>query len=233
MTPLNEKIVLVTGAGRGIGLALVRRFLAGGAQVIGTVRSDRAEHQLRAACPDPALVIERCDVTRESDAAALAARLARAPGRVDVLINNAGVFLDRGTPVEALDGATLQATLATNLFGPVALCAALLPLIPRGGRIINVSSTLGQLGDGGLRASGAAYGISKAALNAYTTALANALRPREIFVDAMHPGWVKTDMGGAGAPLDPPAATETAYFLATREGGPTGSFWDRSEVTAW
>jgi NAD(P)-dependent dehydrogenase (short-subunit alcohol dehydrogenase family) len=112
------------------------------------------------------------------------------------------------------------------------VCEGLLDLIPRGGRIVNVSSTMGQL-EGGISAHGGAYAISKTALNAYTSALANALAERGILVDAMHPGWVKTDMGGPNAPLEPADATETAYFLATREPGPTGRLWDRSALTAW
>jgi NAD(P)-dependent dehydrogenase (short-subunit alcohol dehydrogenase family) len=142
------------------------------------------------------------------------------------------VFLDRGVPADALAPDVLQQTLATNLFGAVVMCGALLDLVPRGGRIINVSSTLGQL-ERGIGATGAAYAISKTALNAYTSALAAAVRERGILVDAMHPGWIKTDMGGPGAPLEPEAATETALFLATRAPGETGRLWNKSALTAW
>jgi NAD(P)-dependent dehydrogenase (short-subunit alcohol dehydrogenase family) len=113
------------------------------------------------------------------------------------------------------------------------MCTAFLPLIPAGGRIINVSSTMGQIGDGGLEPYAVAYSVSKAALNAYTTALANRIRERHILADVVHPGWVQTDMGGPGAQISPEEGTETIVFLATRKPGETGRFWNQKRVAVW
>lgn len=235
MPDLNGKLCLISGANRGIGLALVRRFRKAGATVIATVRSDRAEAELRSAIADPDFAIERCDIARGADVAALSDRVRSRIRHLDVLINNAGLFVDADRRMSAaeLDLDVLRETLDTNLFGTIAMCKAFAPMMSRDGRIINVSSTMGQLSDGGIPSSSTAYSVSKTALNAYTSALANALRVRGILADVMHPGWVKTDMGGSGANLEPEEATNTAFFLATRVAGETGLFWDRSRVTAW
>jgi NAD(P)-dependent dehydrogenase (short-subunit alcohol dehydrogenase family) len=132
-----------------------------------------------------------------------------------------------------LDPRVLEETLRTNLFGTIAMCTAFVPLIASGGRIINVSSTMGQLGDGGLEPYAVAYSVSKAALNAYTTALANRLRERGVLADVVHPGWVQTEMGGPGAQITPEQGTETIVFLATRKAGETGRFWNQQRVAAW
>lgn len=229
---LAGRVVAVSGANRGIGRALVRRFLAAGAQVVALVRGATGEAAVRVAFPEHGPAIERCDLTEPASVVAAAARVGACFGRVDVLVNNAGIFLDRGVPADRMDLDVLRATLETNLVGAVAMCRAFAPLIPRGGRILNVSSTMGQL-DGGITPDGAAYSVSKTALNAYTSALAAALAPREIMVDALHPGWVRTDMGGAGAPLDPSEATATALFLATRPPGETGCFWENARKIPW
>jgi NAD(P)-dependent dehydrogenase (short-subunit alcohol dehydrogenase family) len=228
------KTVLITGASRGIGFALTQRFLDAGARVIATVRSDDAEVRLRTAFGRPTLTLRRCDVTDDLAITALAASVRSDPGGVDVLINNAGVFLDedRTATANQLSPKTLRETIETNLIGPVAVCRAFAPLLSTGGRIINISSTMGQLDDG-LESTAVAYSVSKAALNAYTSALSAALAHRQILVDAMHPGWVRTEMGGADASISAAEATDTAYFLATRDAGESGKFWAQSKIIAW
>jgi NAD(P)-dependent dehydrogenase (short-subunit alcohol dehydrogenase family) len=237
MNELTGKTVLVTGANRGIGRALADRFLALGATTLLTARSADARETLArdfAAAGDRVRVFG-CDIADPDSVRALHAAVAAAVPRLDVLVNNAGVFVktDRLMFADDLDPRVLDETLRTNLYGTIAMCTALLPLIPAGGRIINVSSTMGQLGDGGLEPYAVAYSVSKAALNAYTSALANRLRERRILADVVHPGWVQTDMGGPGAQISPDEGTETIVYLATRPAGETGRFWNRKRIVAW
>ncbi len=235
MNDLNGATVLVTGANRGIGRATAERFLETGARVIATARDTSADglKELESGS-NGRLTVERCDIARPDDVTSLLARVERRFGGLDVLVNNAGVLVeeDRNMTADALEPEVLQRTLDVNLFGTIAMCRAFAPLLRDGGRIVNVSSTMGQLDDG-LGATTVAYSVSKAALNAYTSALAAALGAREILVDAIHPGWVKTEMGGAGAHVEPREATETILYLATRPPGDTGKFWYRSRVIAW
>jgi NAD(P)-dependent dehydrogenase (short-subunit alcohol dehydrogenase family) len=254
----NGRTVLVTGANRGIGLATVRRFLAAGDDVIATVRGADAERELRDALtggsgessasgsdespvsdPDEfasRLVVERCDVRDRAQVEGLAERVRERFGRVDVLVNNAAVFEERDYELRAdeLDPDVLRRTLEVNVVGTVTVCVALAPLLPRGGRVVNLSSDLGQFGKaGGMTATMVAYSVSKAAVNAYTSALANALRARGILVDSVHPGWVRTAMGGPNAPLGPEDGAEAVFRLATRAAGESGRFWRDGAPAPW
>jgi NAD(P)-dependent dehydrogenase (short-subunit alcohol dehydrogenase family) len=236
MAEPNERTVLVTGAGRGIGRAIARRFAAAGWRVVATVRDDGAEAALREELRDAALLVERCDLADRASVAALAKRLRARIERLDVLINNAAIFEaeDYVTPADRIDAEMLRRTLDVNVVGTVAITVALLPLVPRGGRVVSLSSDLGQFGKpGGMTATMVAYSISKAAVNAYTAALANALHGREIRVDSIHPGWVRTAMGGASAPRSPEEGAAAVYALATREGGESGRFWRDGAPAAW
>jgi NAD(P)-dependent dehydrogenase (short-subunit alcohol dehydrogenase family) len=236
MVKLDSKLVLVTGANRGIGRALIDRFLAAGAACIATARHETEAQRLAAelAPYGERARVERLDITDADRVRELRDRVRRLEHRVDVLVNNAGVLLeeDRRVSADRLPLDVLRRTLETNLVGTVAMCTAFAALVPDGGRIINVSSTMGQLEEG-LEPSHSAYAVSKAALNAYTSSLAAALAHRRVLVDAMHPGWVKTAMGGPGARITPEAATETALFLATRDGGETGRFWREGRIIPW
>lgn len=231
----NDRTVLVTGAGRGIGRAIAARFLTAEWRVVATVRGEAAERELRG-LRAPRLRVERCDIAHAAQVAALAERLRRDPGRIDVLINNAAIFEDADytMPADALDPELLRRTLEVNVVGTVATTVAILPLVPRGGRIVNLSSDLGQFAKpGGMTATMVAYSMSKAALNAYTSALANAVAGREIRVDSIHPGWVRTAMGGESAPLPPEDAAEAVYELATMRGEETGRFWKDGAPASW
>jgi len=237
MSELTGKTVLVTGANRGIGRALADRFLALGATTLLTARSAAARETLArdfASAGDRVRVFG-CDIADPDSVRALQTGVASAVPQLDILVNNAGVFVktDRLMYADDVDPRVLEETLRTNLFGTIAMCAAFIPSIPAGGRIINVSSTMGQLSDGGLEPYAVAYSVSKAALNAYTSALANRLRERRILADAVHPGWVQTDMGGPGAQISPEAGTETIVFLATRPVGETGKFWNQKQIVDW
>jgi NAD(P)-dependent dehydrogenase (short-subunit alcohol dehydrogenase family) len=167
----------------------------------------------------------------EAESVREAADWARAEhGRLQVLVNNAGLLLDEGRGVLELDEADALATLQVNLLGPWRVAAAFAPLMGKGSRIVNVSSGAGQLSSMGGWAP--AYSVSKAALNALTLQLAQALKGRGIAVNAACPGWVRTRMGGSGAPKSVEEGADTPVWLATdAPAGLTGKFFrDRREI---
>jgi NAD(P)-dependent dehydrogenase (short-subunit alcohol dehydrogenase family) len=180
---------------------------------------------------DEHLVPLRLDVRDPDSVGAALAGIEANPGSLDVLINNAGVH---GEPTGAaeydLDGA--HDVIETNVFGPWRLVQASLPLLRKSPspRIVNVSSGAGQLAEmGGGRT---AYRLSKAALNALTRTLA-ADEP-QIMVNSICPGWVRTDMGGLGAPRSVEQGADTAVWLATLpDGGPSGGFYRDREPIPW
>jgi NAD(P)-dependent dehydrogenase (short-subunit alcohol dehydrogenase family) len=156
-------------------------------------------------------------------------------GRLDILVNNAGVLIDpKGTRAATADATVLRDTLETNLIGALFATQACLPLMrARGyGRIVNISSELGQLGSMG---SGTpAYRISKTALNALTRMLAVELSGTNVKVNAMSPGWVRSDMGGLAAPRSLDQGADTAVWLATLpDDGPSGGFFKDRMPIAW
>ena len=175
------------------------------------------------------------DVTRNDSVTALAEWVDRTYGRCDVLVNNAGVMLDRGQSVLRLADTVLAQTLDTNLTGPLRLAQAFVPLMRRHqyGRIVNLSTTMAQFASGMGRGYGA-YRISKAALNALTLILAAETKGTGILVNSMHPGWVQTEMGGHGAPLTTDQGAATALYLATLPAdAPSGQFWENQQPIGW
>jgi NAD(P)-dependent dehydrogenase (short-subunit alcohol dehydrogenase family) len=226
---LAGKTAVITGANRGIGHAIATLFAREGARCAMLVRTQSEVDELAAdrAAAVPGSSVRVADVTSESSANEAAKNVADEFGAIDLLVNNAGVLLaeDRASSAGTMKTQTLHATLAVNLFGAVQICNAFLPHVKDGGRIINVSSTMGQLSDGAAGYS-PAYCISKTALNAYTVALAQALSSRDILVDSFHPGWAKTRMGGPNANVEVTESAQMALFLATRpRDGRTGLFW--------
>ena len=175
------------------------------------------------------------DVTNEESVRTFAGWLEATCKRCDVLVNNAGILADpRGSRVLDSRVGTWRETLDTNLIGPLLLIQALAPLMRRNGygRIVNVSSGQGQLADMGPGTP--AYRVSKAALNALTRTLAAELKGGGILVNSMCPGWVRTDMGGAGAPRTVEQGADTAVWLATLPGdGPSGGFFRDRKAIAW
>ncbi len=211
----NQPVIVVTGGNRGIGFEIVRQLAARGAQVVLTARKPEAgaEAVAKLATSSPNVQFHPLDVTSEQSVVALRQFIEQKFGHLDVLINNAGIFLKQdGAGLEvSLD--TVRQTLETNTLAPLRLAQALAPLIKhsRSGRIINVSSGMGALSemDGGY----AAYRISKTALNAVTAILAAELKG-SVAVNSICPGWVRTDMGGANAERDVSQGADTPVWLA-------------------
>lgn len=200
------KHCLVTGANRGIGLEFVRQLLTRGDRVIATCRHPgkaTALNTLTGEYPGHLHVLP-LDVASEKSRAELVRELPLVAGRVDLLINNAGV-LHSGERFGQLSAAHLDDSFRTNASGPLLLTEALAPALSDGATVANLSSTLGSIANTG-RFGTPSYNISKAAQNMATVLLAHALRDRGIRVVALHPGWVQTEMGGDGAQIEATAS---------------------------
>ncbi len=230
-----KKIALVTGANRGIGFEISRQLAKAGMDVILTSREETKGRAAVEKLVREGLSVSfaALDVASPESIHALAKKLSEQPGRLDVLINNAGIFKDdhsgaRTTPE------TIVETFKTNSLGPYLLIEAIFPLMKKQqhGRIINVSSGMGQLSE--MEGGYPAYRMSKTALNAVTRIFASAGEGQDILVNSMCPGWVKTDMGGPNAERTPEQAADTAVWLATLpKNGPTGGFYRDREAIAW
>lgn len=240
-----SRIALVTGATRGIGFETVRELAKAGVHTLLAGRdlgraTDAARRLQSEGLPVEAIVL---DVTDAASIAAAAEAVADKHGRLDILVNNAGIVLDEGD--KARSEQSLQVwrdTFETNLFGVIAVTQALLPLMRKSAaaRIVNVSSALGSLA---LQSDPAAplgsfaipaYNVSKSALNAWTVQLAYELRDSGIKVNAVHPGYVKTDMNKGGGDLEVSEGAETSVAMALLgDDGPTATFQYRGDAVPW
>jgi NAD(P)-dependent dehydrogenase (short-subunit alcohol dehydrogenase family) len=215
--------VLITGADRGVGLALALRFLEGGYRVFAGRRGVQSSSELlklEQKYPDR-LTSLMLDVTDVETIRLAVEKVSSDAGAVDILINNAGVHLEDGSlKIEALDftDGHLEKTFAVNTFGPLRVTQAFLPLLDRGKRktVVNVSSEAGSISDC-YRQGEYAYCMSKAALNMQSRILHNYLTPRGYTVLAVHPGWVRTDMGGPNADISPTQSAEGIFDRVNRE----------------
>ena len=235
---MEQRVAVVTGANRGIGFKVCRQLARrSGIRVVLTARDAAKGKTAVKKLADEGLEVDyhRLDVTEAKSIAALAAYLESRYGRCDVLVNNAGIASDpRGSRVLDSKIATYRETLETNLLGPLMLSQALVPLMRKNryGRIVNMSSGMAQLSDMGVGSP--AYRISKTALNALTRTLAAELKGSGILVNSMCPGWVRTDMGGPGAPRTVAQGADTAVWLATLpDDGPSGGFFRDRKPIPW
>ena len=234
----DQRVAVVTGGNRGIGLEICRQLgRRGGIRVFLTARNETKGNAAAKKLRDEGLEIEfyPLDVTIEQSVNTFAGWLEGTCKRCDILVNNAGIVADpRGSRLLDSRPVTYRQTLDTNVFGPLLLSQALVPLMKnnRYGRIVNVSSGQGQLSDMGVGTP--AYRVSKTALNALTCVLAAELKGSGILVNSMCPGWVRTDMGGPGALRTVQQGADTAVWLATLpDDGPTGGFFRDRKPIAW
>ena len=233
---------MVTGASRGIGLALVKELAGRGWRVLAGARHPAAAHDLqtaaRAAEPG-AIEILTMDVRSDESVRGAAEEAAAKVRALDVLVNNAGVFPEEGSePLEKVPLDCFEEAFAVNVVGVARVTRLLLPLLTRAKhpRVINISSLAGSIA-AKEDSRHYCYSASKAALNMLTRAMAAELRPRGVTVVAVTPGWVKTDMGGPQAPL---TVGESARSLAATidrvSHHDAGQFLDRDGrqgVAAW
>jgi NAD(P)-dependent dehydrogenase (short-subunit alcohol dehydrogenase family) len=227
----EARIAVVTGANRGIGFEISRQLAARGLRVVMAARDEDKALQAAAELDEDGIPFP-LDVTDPEGPGRLAAFLESRFGRVDVLVNNAGVFLDRSWGGLDVPMQVVRETIEINLVGAWALSQAVVPLMRRGnyGRIVNLSSGLGAMSE--MSEGYPAYRVSKLALNGLTRILAAELRGTNVLVNTLCPGWVQTEMGGPGAPRHVQEGADTAVWLATLpDGGPSGQFFrDRRQI---
>lgn len=223
------KTVLITGVSRGIGMALAHEFASRGFQVIGTSTTGTVSYSLENMSVLP------LDLSKPASITDCVSAIKKNGASIDILVNNAGVLLDDGESAVIVD--KLRKTLEVNLIGTIDFTEQILPFVNKDGHIINMSSSAGSLAGTFMQSSidYPAYKISKVALNMYTIALSKRLQaedPRSITVSSVHPGWVKTEMGGDDATMDPEEAAKYIADLAISK-PETGQFWHKGKRFPW
>ena len=228
----DGRVAVVTGANRGLGRAIALGLARLGHQVRVAARNREAAEAVASALRGEGLIATAfvLDVSDDASVSAAAPVLASA----DVIVNNAAILPDQGVSALEVPIDIVRRTLEVNTVGAIAVmqCAAPAMRARRYGRIVNVSSDWGALSL--MAGHQLAYRVSKAALNAASRVFADELRADGVLVNAMHPGWVRTEMGGADALLEPEAAADTALWLATLPAdGPTNGFFHNRVPHAW
>jgi NAD(P)-dependent dehydrogenase (short-subunit alcohol dehydrogenase family) len=227
----NQKIALVTGANKGIGFEVARQLAGKGFRVLLAARNPEAGRAALARLPGDARFLP-LDVANDASIREAAAGFGKGHGRLDILINNAGIYPDEGVNILSVTREQLVTTFQTNAFGALRVSQEFLPYLQKSGeaRIINVSSGYGALD--GLSADVPSYCLSKLALNGITLMLGQALRHHRIAVNSVCPGWVRTDMGGPGATRSVKEGADTIVWLASEAPSSlTGKFIrDRHEI---
>jgi len=232
-------VAIVTGAYRGLGLEAARQLAAAGHRVVLTARREAegraAAEKLAAGGAD--VRFAPLDVTAAESIRALRDMLKRDFGRIDVLVNNAGIFPDPspGSPEASIFEAgldTIRAGFETNTLAALRLCQELIPLMEGRGCVVNVSSGMGQLSD--MNGCCPAYRLSKLALNGVTRIFADELQGTAIKINSVCPGWVRTEMGGPNATLSLEEGARGIVWAATLPAdGPSGGFFRHGEQIPW
>jgi NAD(P)-dependent dehydrogenase (short-subunit alcohol dehydrogenase family) len=242
----TQRVALISGANKGIGFETARQLGKQGITVLMGARDlakgQAAAEQLKKEGIDARAV--KFDVVNAADIKAAAEKIEKEFGKLDILINNAGVMFEPigGNNTSSVPDDVVRKTFDTNFFSAISVTKAFLPLLKKSdaGRIVNVSSILGSLtlhsteGSPIYEAKALAYDASKAALNSFTIHLAHELKGTKIKVNSAHPGWVKTDMGTDAAPMNIVDGAKTEVELATLGAdGPTGGFFHMGEAINW
>ncbi|WP_276273262.1 SDR family NAD(P)-dependent oxidoreductase [Haloarcula litorea] len=225
---LDGQVALVTGATRGIGARIAAALADRGATVYAGARDT---DDVTAPAQRPV----ELDVTEEAEIAAAVDRIDDEAGRLDVLVNNAGVF-HRSGPLHEMSTADLDHTLDVNLRGPVLVTRHALPLLldTDGPRVVTMSSGLGRFTRGRMGGDYPAYRLSKVGVGGLTAYLDAEYGGRGLLANAADPGWVRTDMGGSGAPRTPEEGADTAVWLSRfRPGAPAGRLWKDRDPVDW
>lgn len=232
----DKQVALVTGGNRGIGYELVKKLALKGFRVILASRDPmggvEAAKKLKESDLDVSFVM--LDVDNQESIHQAAITVSEGYGRLDVLINNAGVYLNVNEKLSTMDPSILEKTMRTNFFGAYHVIHAFIPLMERRGygRIINVSSGYGAMRDMSVQGAGA-YKLSKLSLNGLTQLLSAEFKG-DIKINAVCPGWVSTEMGGPSAPRTPMQAAESILWLATiGTDGPNGGFFRDGKRIDW
>jgi NAD(P)-dependent dehydrogenase (short-subunit alcohol dehydrogenase family) len=233
----SKRIAIVTGGNRGIGHEIARQLAKHDVHVvIGARDAGRGEQAVAALKKEGAAVSGfALDVNDTHSVRRFVEHVDKHHGAPSILVNNAGVYPE-STDAKVVDTPTSmwRETLETNLFGAVRMCREVVPLMAklRFGRIVNISSGLGQLHQMG--EGSPAYRVSKAALNALTRTLAAEVAGTGILVNSMSPGWVRTDMGGEEAPRSVEEGADTAVWLCLLpSNGPSGQFFRDRKAIPW
>lgn len=231
-----QRIALITGANRGIGYEICRQLAQQGLHVILTSRDPAKGERATATLRQGGLEVSFCqlDVTNPDSVHRARDYVQHTFGRLDVLVNNAGIYPDEGISILRIPLAVLQETFAINTFGAFLTCQAFIPMMRQQGygRVVNVSSGAGSITE--MDGYTGAYRMSKVALNAMTRVLANEVRHTNIKVNTMCPGWVATDMGGSYAPRTVEEGADTAVWLASLpDNGPTDGFFRDRKPIPW
>jgi NAD(P)-dependent dehydrogenase (short-subunit alcohol dehydrogenase family) len=229
----NERLALVSGGNRGIGLEVCRQLVERSYSVVMGSRDEEQGRTAAARLPDD-VIVRQLDVADPESVDRLSRSIEEEFGRLDILVNNAGISNDEGQRGVDADLDRVKESLEANLLGAWRLCEMAIPLMRRNGygRIVNVSTGLAALEDMGGGSPG--YRVSKTALNALTRILASELRGSGILVNAVNPGWVQTDMGGSGATRSVEEGAEALVWAATLpNSGPTGGFFQDRRPVPW
>jgi NAD(P)-dependent dehydrogenase (short-subunit alcohol dehydrogenase family) len=232
----DKQVAFVTGGNRGIGYELVKQLALKGFKVILASRDPKMGHEaaqkLKGLDLDVSLVM--MDVDDQESIRQAAITVNEKYGRLDVLINNAGLYFDENEKLLTMDPSILEKTMRTNFFGAYYVIHSFMPLMEkqRYGRIINVSSELGAMRDMSVQGAGS-YKLSKLALNGLTQLVAAEIKG-DIKINAVCPGWVSSDMGGPSAPRTPKQAAESILWLATiGPEGPHGGLFRDGKPIHW
>jgi NAD(P)-dependent dehydrogenase (short-subunit alcohol dehydrogenase family) len=226
-------MLLITGANRGLGLEFVKQFAKDGWTIHACCRDPKKATELSALAKTGKVTVHALDVESGEQVAALAKALKDVP--IDVLLNNSGTY-PRGSRLGQLDYAAWEKTHRVNTLGPMRMAEAFVEQVARSAqkKIVNITSLMGSIGD---NTSGGsyAYRASKAALNMATVSLALDLKERGITAIVIHPGWVKTDMGGPEAPTTPEQSIAGMRKVIAKVGpADTGKFYDfEGDVLPW